>query len=151
MESSILVSATRLFVRIIIVCHPKVIAGFLPNVVWLRWVDAWVIARWGSEDVMISTSVRDLSSIWIPRSDKAVLVWSCGITKYLVRCCSIAAWLRKVVILHIYNDDMFELFALVEGFTSFAPLDPFTFVCHYRLHAYEVHSHKQNGKKRTLK
>lgn len=102
----VLVGAARVLVRVIIVQHTEVAAGFLPNVVGLRWVDAWVITRWCSQDVMVSAGVGNLSSVRISGGNKAVQIRGSGIVKDLLGRTRVAARLREIVVLQVYDEDV---------------------------------------------
>ena len=79
---------------------------------------------------MVSTSVGDLSGIWISGGYEAVLIRGCGTAEYLVGCFCVTAWLREVMVFHIYDEDMFEGSAF---FDPLAIFDPFNVLRHCRL------------------
>ncbi|MHC5821126.1 MAG: hypothetical protein ACYT04_35960 [Nostoc sp.] len=101
-------------------------------------MDARIIAGQCSQNVMVSTGVRDLSGIPISGSNEAILIRGCKIAEYLVGRTCIAAGLREVVVLHIYDKDMFDPSAPFTPFKPFALLEPsnaFTLFRHYRVYA----------------
>ncbi|MEH1821347.1 MAG: hypothetical protein V7L22_07470 [Nostoc sp.] len=87
---------------------------------------------------MVSTSVGNLSGILISGGNEAILIGGCGIAEYLVGRTCIAAGLREVVVLHIYDKDMFDPSTPFTPFKLFALLyasNAFTLFRHYRVYA----------------
>jgi len=77
-------NASARSVGIVVGRDAEVTARFLPDIVWLRWMNAGVIGTAIGQDVVIMAGVGDLGGVRIPRRDEAVDIRRRGVVEDLL-------------------------------------------------------------------